>query len=224
MLARTLAPLITLALAACGTLSAKAPLFSTADQTEPAPVQEGVWIAVSEACPASMLEAATYPSDCMPVELRRASDGAWLLTPRDDLVRDRAPNEERSRTIRMILAPMAIDEALFIAEMREVQARADDDMSYAVIAPRGGAPESRFSALLVLDCESVLGEGGPIAGLAITYTRPTDAEDSAHVKPTKARIQSCVASTQSAVREAARRAWVLNGEAALQGVFTRVRP
>lgn len=229
MMMRILALLLTLALAACGTLSAKAPLFATADQIEPAPIQEGVWIRIGEACPAAMLAAATYSSDCMPVEIRRTGDGAWLLTPRDDLQRDRAPNEERSRASRMILAPLADDrgQPLFLAELRPAQPEADDDMSYAIIAPRDTAPASRFSTLLAIDCDAVVNEGGPIDGLVVTYAQQSDEVKAARVKKTpqpKPYISSCVALTQEAVREAARRAWGLDAEGALDTVFTRVRP
>lgn len=69
-------------------------------------------------------------------------------------------------------------------------------------------------------------EGGAIAGLIITYAESDDGAP-ARVKqdpPPKPRVRSCVAQTQDAVREAARRAWALEAEGALETVFTRMRP
>jgi hypothetical protein len=218
------------ALGGCAELTAEAPLFAPADQVGPPPLTEGVWIAVQEHCPAYYARRRTgrFPSECSPMEIRRSEDGAWRISPRVDLISHPTAEDHADAEVdgpmRAIIAP-AIEHPspdayspLYVAEFSP---RTDaDSVGYAVIAPIGTMPATNALVIGALDCAVILREG-PIEGITAEYTTPavpgtpttdspgptTDSPgpttDSSPQAPTLSR---CVASTQAAVREAARRA------------------
>ncbi len=189
----------TAALAGCAPLTAEEPLFSPADQLGPAPLTEGVWIQIGEDCPARMARRrGRLPAACAPGELRRLLDGAWQFHVRTP-ARTGAAEPERDEVMRLVLAaaterPNAETYApLYLAEyLQEAEPRGP---RYLAIAPIGVLPATEIY-VVALDCGDVLRDG-PIAGVR-------------EVRDETGKIVSCIAASQAAVREAARRAIIEN--------------
>lgn len=203
------------ALGACANLSAEAPLFSVADQTGPAPLAEGVWIALGEDCPErNLLRIRRFPQQCSPIEIDRLPDGAWRVRYRVDLAigltrEERASAEaDAARIMRLIVVPAVERQSsdtyapLYVAE--SAPQSADDRVSYYVIVPQGTLPAESILLLSGIGCADALREG-PIAGVTEQYTERVDELGVAHQD-----LTGCVASSQAAVREAARRAVIEN--------------
>lgn len=202
------------ALGACANLSAEAPLFSVADQIGPSPLVEGVWIALSENCPERNLSRRRFPQECSPVEIDRLPDGAWRVRYRVDLAvgmtrEERARAEaDAARIMRLIIVPAIEHPApdayapLYVAE--SAPQSAEDHVSYFVIVPQGTLPAESIFVLTGIGCAAALNEG-PIEGVTEQYTERVDESGAAHQE-----LSGCVASSQAAVREAARRAVIEN--------------
>ncbi len=189
------------ALAGCAPLTAEAPLFSPADQIGPAPLTEGVWIQIGEDCPARMARRrGRLPAACAPGELSRLPDGAWQFHVRTQArTVDGAWEPERDEMMRLLIAP-AIERPnaetyapLYLAEY--VQWAEQSGPRYFAIAPIGALPATEIY-VVALDCGDVLRDG-PIAGVR-------------EVRDEEGKIVSCIAASQAAVREAARRAVIEN--------------
>lgn len=202
------------ALGACANLSAEAPLFSATDQIGPAPLMEGVWIALGENCPERNLSRRRFPQQCSPIEIDRLPDGAWRVRYRIDLAagltrEERARAEaDAARIMRLIIVPAVERQSgdayapLYVAE--SAPQSAEDSVSYFVIVPQGTLPAESIFVLTGIGCAAALREG-PIAGVAEQYTERVDELGVAHQD-----LTGCIASTQAGVREAARRAVIEN--------------
>lgn len=217
------------ALGACTTLGAERPLFAVSDQRA-APIEEGVWIAISEDCPEHQLRnRSRYPDDCSPVEIRRAEDGAWLATLRADLIYglsadEREQAEQQDGPRRSIIAPAverALDDAtfapLYVAESQPAELERER-VGYMVIAPVGVLPASEMRVLVVIACDDIVRDG-PIDGVTLSY-RTFTPEGGTETQE----ISGCTASSQAAVREAARRMVIENLEELAGTRFVRARP
>jgi hypothetical protein len=196
-----LGALVTLALCACAPLTAERPLFSVRDQIGPAPIIEGVWIAIDDHCPARMAHRrGRLPKACSPMRISRQPDGSWLLGP---LTPRRPQANDEDAPYRFVLAP-AIERPsaeayapIYVAEAFKVGAE-DLHPNYVVIAPINALPAAEMY-LIIVECGDILRDG-PIAGVRVRYGAPGPA----NTEDERA-IESCVASNQRAVREAARR-------------------
>jgi len=221
--------LLMAAVAGCAELSAERPLFPAADSGPP-PIAEGVWIAISEECPARNIARRRFPQACAPMEIRRQDDGAWRVSFRLDLVRDMSARERESEAddpnngpYRMVLAP-AVERAiasdsyapLYVAEITPAE-RQTQSVGYAVLAPIGPMPTSEMRAIVSIGCASILRDG-PIEGITPRYETRTDADAVEHQD-----LTGCVASTQAAVREAVRRAVIENLDELSERRFVLVR-
>jgi hypothetical protein len=209
-------PLLFALLAGCAALSAEAPLFSLADQTGPPPLTEGVWIALGEGCAEHNLRRRRFPSDCMPLDIRRDEDGAWRVSVRADLVSDitaaeraEAENNPSNGPYRVILAP-AVERPMgdsyapvYLGEVVSL-APGNASVAYAVIAPINSMPATEMHLIAFVDCGSVLRDG-PIEGIMTHYEPRTDDQG-----VERQELRGCIASTQAAVREAVRRAVIEN--------------
>jgi len=232
------------AVSGCTELTAEHPLFSITDQAESAPIAEGVWIAISEDCPERhMRTRGRFPAACDPFELRRTADGAWRFAFRPDLVHGssaeaRAEAEQRGPTA-FILAP-AVERTLdarsfaplYVAELRGLNPEGED-VGYAVLAPVGPMPAAELRLLSLISCDDILRDG-PIEGVTPHYTVRTNEQPASEIQQsaladsdtieTVEVLSGCTASSQAAVREAARRAAIENiGELANTRLI-RVRP
>ena len=204
------AALLALALGACAELTAERPLFTVADQGLQPLLQEGVWISVGEDCPESNLRRRRFPQECVPIDIRRDEDGSWRIQGRVDLVsnltaeeREEAEGDENG-PYRMLLAPAVERDLgdsfapLYIGELALMSAR-QPSISYAVIVPRGELPASEMYLSPSISCLAILFEG-PIEGVTPVYIERTDVQGN-----TNQELDGCTATTQAAVREAARR-------------------
>jgi hypothetical protein len=243
---RIAATLLAAALGACAQLTADAPLFSVADQIGLPPLTEGIWITVGEQCPAyyARRRSGRFRRECSPVEIRREQDGAWMGRFRADLVFDMSPAERAEAAaeqgpMRMIIAP-AVERPLadgyapiYVAEIDPPD---EGDrigyISYAVIAPIGAMPATSMLVIGAIGCDDILRDG-PIDGVTVSYSTtepPADEAPESAVPPQEVRADSepvvsgCSASTQAAVREAARRAVIESIEEMTQVRFVYVRP
>ena len=215
-------------LAGCAELTAEAPLFSADGPNGPPPLTEGVWIGVSEECPASNARrTGRFPEACTPLDIRREADGAWRVQLRVDLIYDltaaeRADAAADAVPFRLVIAPATERDLadsyapLYIAEGR--RAGADDpEVSYALIAPIGAMPATSAYILGSIGCADILRDG-PIVGITPRYTvrtnneQPANSEGPQDIGPieTEQVLSGCTATTQAAVREAARRALIEN--------------
>jgi len=232
------------ALCGCASLDAEHPLFSTADQIGPAPIQEGIWLAVgTDDCPeANAHRRGNWDRQCVPLEIRRAEDGAWQARWRIDLAprlsaKDRA-DAERYGVMRFVLAPATEHPStdafspLYVAEVTQLTAD-DDSPTYFAIAPIGELPATAMLALDV-SCYAILRDG-PIDGVTVTYTQPISstptqpklrqASDAAPApEAPSSEIESCTAHSQGAVREAVRRELIEDVGRDYGQRFVRVRP
>jgi hypothetical protein len=217
------------ALCGCAELRAERPLFAPADQTGRAPLTEGIWIAVSDECPERYARSrGRFPADCTPFELRRAESGAWRVALRADLAyglsrEDRSEAEQSSGPFLLIVAPAAErtlqeDEfaSVYLAEMRREDG-ADEGVGYLVIAPVGTLPASDVRVASI-GCHDILRDG-PIDGVTPEY-RDRQVEGGAIEQD----ISGCVATTQAAVREAARRTMIEDFETLIGTRYVHARP
>lgn len=244
---RIAATLLAAALGACAELTADAPLFTPADQIGPPPLTEGIWISIGEHCPDynARRRSGRFAADCTPIELSRLQDGAWQARVRMDLVYGvtRAERDEAEQSdagpYRLIIAP-AVERAdsesyapLYVVEMSP---RTDSaHIGYMVVAAIGVKPATSALVTGPINCQEILRDG-PIEGITVSYgTRTTEpaADESAPstaAPPGDAPAESeppvsgCSATTQAAVREAARRAVIENLEEMTQRRFVYVRP
>jgi hypothetical protein len=222
-----LAVLLAAALAACAELTAEAPLFTPADQIGPPPLTEGIWITLQEDCPDSFAHRriGRFPADCTPFELTRLEDGAWQARLRVDLVygisaQERAESEETAGPYRLIIAP-AVERAdadayapIYVAETTRADA---SGVGYMVIAPIGAKPATTALIVLSVGCADILRDG-PIEGVSEQHRVRIDESGVEHRE-----LSGCIASTQGAVREAARRALIENLDEMLERRFVHVR-
>jgi hypothetical protein len=214
--------LLAAALAGCANLTAEAPLFAVADQGA-APLLEGVWIAISGECPERYLRRARgFPEDCAPVEITRLPDGAWQARPRADLVAGLSREErgEAEAPLRFVLAP-AVERDLaggfapiYVAEI--TPSLDEPKIHYVLLVPHGAMPATTMLGPEVIGCGAALREG-PIAGVSETYEERIDENG-----VTGRSLTGCVASSQAAVREAARRALIENLHAMLERRYVRL--
>jgi hypothetical protein len=221
--------LLTLLLGACAELVAERPLFTVADQGLP-PLQEGVWIALGEDCPEHNIRRRRFPEECAPLDIRRDDDGAWRVQLRADLVsglsateRTEAETNPANGPYRVIFAP-AVERVLgdsfgplYLAELHALSSE-DASVSYAVIAPVGTMPAEQMLLGVPIGCADILRDG-PIEGITPRYTTRIDEQSGEEHQE----LDDCVASSQSAVREAARRAVVENLAELTGRHFVRVR-
>jgi hypothetical protein len=206
------ATLLALALGACAELTAERPLFTVADQGAP-PLQEGVWISIGDGCPDYMQRRRRFPSECLPLDIRRQDDGAWRVAVRVDLVsglttreRAEAEEDEDNGPYHVILAPAVERELgdgfyapIYLAEAAMLSAEGSS-VSYAIIAPIGAMPATEMHMAVMINCDDILREG-PIDGVTNRYETRTDAEGQSYQG-----LAGCTASNPAAVREAVRRA------------------
>jgi hypothetical protein len=232
------ATLLAAALGACAQLTADAPLFSLSDQIGPPPLTEGIWIAVGEKCPAyyARRRSGRFDRECSPIEIRREQDGAWMGRFRADLVFGLSPAERAEAAaeqgpMRMIIAP-AVERALgdgyapiYVAEIDPPdEGDRTGHISYAVIAPIGAMPATSMLVVGSIGCDDILRDG-PIDGVTVSYNaRTTEPQGGDAPESVEQVIDGCSASTQAAVREAARRAVIENLEEMTQARFVYVRP
>lgn len=179
------------AASACAPLTARAPLFAPADQGERAPLAEGVWAQITETCHPEMT-AQTVPRACGQGQIARARDGSWRLSLSPP---GRAATEAPQTQWRFVLAPATDRRAphdyapLYVAEYTSSD---DPAIYYAVIVPLGPPPARQLVLIPLIECDDALHDGA-IAGVRLDLD--------ADAKPL-----ACYASTQRAVRQAARRA------------------
>ncbi len=220
--------ILAMMLAGCAELRAEAPLFSPTDQIGPPPLTEGIWIAVHEDCPASNLRRrGRFPSECTPLEIRRLSDGAWQVRMRVDLVsnlsrEERASAESDAAPLRVVIAPATEHPSpeafapLYVVERNPTSE--DQRIGYTVVAPLGPMPATEALILSSIGCTDILRDG-PIEGVAPQYSTRVG-ENGEEVQD----LVGCTASTQAAVREAARRALIENVDELMDRRYVHVRP
>lgn len=218
----------------CAQLTAEHPLFSAADQVGPAPLAEGLWLSVGSECPErNILRRRNFDRGCQPFEIRRREDDLWEIRARFDLV-PRLSSQVRADAERIfatptvfVLAP-AIEHPrrqafapLYLAEF-QTPIPGIDGISYAVFVPFGELP-ARSILILSIGCDTALRDG-PIDGVTVTYEEPEPARETPRPsREFKIRARDlkqsglpseedvtrpasrCVANSQAAVREAARR-------------------
>jgi hypothetical protein len=198
--------------AGCAELTAERPLFSVADQTGPPPLSEGIWVTISEECPRPNLRQRRFPADCVPMDIRREVDGAWRVAIRVDLISDlaraRRAEEEtdpQNGPYRMILTPAVERQItdsyapLYVGELTTSGDETPGEVGYAVVAPRGAMPATEVYISAIIGCSIILRDG-PVEGVTPEYTPRTDDQGVTHQQ-----LTGCTATSQAAVREAARR-------------------
>ncbi len=186
-------------LAGCASLTAEAPLYTPADQIGPAPLTEGIWVQVSDECPLAVARRdGRLPKACGSMDLRRLPDGAWILSP----IGRAADDEDEMGPMRLIIAPATEHPSadafapLYVAEYAPVDPNARQGLGYAAIAPLGAMPAEEMFIVAAIGCSDTLRDG-PIEGVR-------------EVLDERGERVGCIASTQTAVREATRRAVVEN--------------
>jgi hypothetical protein len=183
-----------LSLGACAPLTAQAPLFSLADQANPAPLREGLWMQTDPACTSEMTQRGE--DGCTRIEVARGEDGGWLYTMRS--TDENGVTEEN--VWRFVIAsavetPRGDEYApLYVAEYVAIDE--PDQPFYAVVAPVGMMPASEVRMIAMIDCDDALREG-PIPSVE-------------EVVGAEAFERLCIAGSRQAVREAARRATIEN--------------
>jgi hypothetical protein len=191
-------------LGACAPLTAKAPLFTDADADPAFVVKEGEWVGLDGDCIVTPKSAADKA--CPRFKITRQGAG-WRMAE--------APGQtDASGDVYDVLlastgGPDANPAALRVGEVR---APNESEVIYvAVYAPRGraeGAPYARLRIVPVM-CTEVL-DLGPINGVSA-------------VRDANGRISSCEATSKDAVREAARRAALVNLDQEQEGVLVFVK-
>lgn len=193
----------------CASLTAERPLFTSADQVGPAPLTEGIWIGVGDDCSAraATRRSGRFPRGCDVYEIRRTEDGAWRLSGRPDLIAARHDEDEGDASYDFLLVPVSehpspdVYAAYYAAEVRQE----DASVVYIGILPIGTMPATSFTTVSI-DCGTIIRDGD-IAGIDVTY-ETVEPGPGASEAETTTRIRDCRATTQGAVREAARRALV----------------
>jgi hypothetical protein len=226
---KSIAALLILALGACAELTAERPLFSVSDQGPP-PLTDGVWIALNEECPEYNMRRQRFPKECLPLDIRRESDGAWRVAVRIDLVsnlnaseRAEADEDASNGPYRLILAPAVERDTgegfapLYVGELDQLR-NEGDSVTYAVVAPIGAMPATEMRLLAMIGCDDILREG-PIEGIRPEYETRIDDEGVPHQN-----LRGCSASNQAAVREAVRRSVIENLDDLTKQRFVLVRP
>jgi hypothetical protein len=217
------------ALGACAELTADRPLFTVADQGLP-PLQEGVWIGIGEGCADYNVRRRRFPEECIPLDIRREDDGAWRVQMRVDLVsglsaseRKEAETNAANGPYRVIFAP-AVERTLgdsfaplYLAELRPLSGE-DTAVGYALMAPIGQMPAEQMFIGVTLGCADILRDG-PIEGVTPHYRTRIDEQSGEELQE----LDNCVASSQAAVREAARRSVIENLNNLTERRFVRVR-
>lgn len=181
-------------LCACAPLTAQAPLFSLADQANPPPLQEGVWMQTDPACAAETAQRGE--DDCTRIEVARGEDGGWLYTMRST-DEDGVTEENAWRfVIASAVETSRGDEfaPLYVAEYVAIDAPRQP--FYAVVAPVGIMPAREVAMVAMIDCDDALREG-PIPEIE-------------EVVGNAAFERLCIAASPGGVREAARRAVIEN--------------
>jgi hypothetical protein len=207
--------LLAAALAGCAQLSAEAPLFAVADQVGPPPLSEGVWIAIGEECGEhNARRSGRFPKDCAPIEISRLPDGAWSARYRVDLAtgltrEERAEAEAQAARVMHLFIVPAVERRtpeahapLYVAEI--TSSAPEDKVAYAVLAPLGDLPATSMLVIPGIDCADALRDG-PIDGVTEQYTERVDETGVTHQD-----LSGCLAASQAAVRQAARRALIEN--------------
>ncbi|MFT3729220.1 MAG: hypothetical protein QM759_15465 [Terricaulis sp.] len=184
-----------LTLTACSPLTSSHPLFSASDQTGPAPVAEGVWVAIDGDCTREAAATTPLPSACQPFDLRRNAAGAWEAVGHKDGREERLP---------FVLAP-AFPRAdasayapLYLVQMSARDAGVDHEAPvaqqvYGIVIPLGPMPahEVMFGQI---ECDALV-EDWPLAGI----TAQRDARGS---------LNGCTVDDPATALEAARRATI----------------
>lgn len=200
-----------LSLGACAPLTARAPLFSLADQASPPPLREGVWMQTDPACSAETAQRGE--NGCTRIEVARGEDGGWLYTMRS--TDENGVTEEN--TWRFVIASAVETQRgeeyapLYVAEYVAIEE--PDQPFYAVVAPVGLMPASEVRMVAMIDCDDALREG-PIPGVEEQVGE-------------EAFERLCFAASRGAVREAARRATIENLSVLLgedEGRFVWIAP
>ena len=188
----------TMLLGGCGALTAEAPLFNPGDLAGPAPLVEGVWIEVNERCPEQNVHRnGRLPQDCHLVELRREADGSWTFNPQES-----SGSDDSSQKLRFVVAPATERNPdnsyvpLYLAEYEETHDTNETKVRYAVIIPVGTLPAEEMYLVPQIGCAEILRDG-PIEGITETHDENGDST-------------GCIATSQAAVREAARRSLIEN--------------
>ena len=221
--------LLALTLGACAELSAERPLFSVADQGLP-PLQEGIWISVGEDCAEHNIRRRRFPQECVPLDIRREEDGAWRVQARVDLVsdlitaeREEAETNPANGPYRVIIVP-AVERSLgdsfaplYLAELQVMNSE-ETSVGYAVLAPVGEIPAAQMLLAPSISCNAILRDG-PLEGVEPIYIARTEEQTGAEVRE----LDGCVASSQRAAREAARRAVVEDISSLFERRWVRVR-
>lgn len=210
---------------ACASLTAEAPLFTPAE--EPPPLTEGVWITINDDCHERNLRRQRFPIDCGPLDIRREPDGSWHARFRPDLVSGLTREElaeagNGPRAFRAVLAA-AVERStaeayapIYVAELTPLEGETRS-IGYSVIAPVGALPATEMRFISSIGCIDILLEG-QIEGITEEYEETVDADGQS-----SRTLKRCVAATQAAVREAARRAVIENIDELTQQRYVFVR-
>jgi hypothetical protein len=219
---------LALTLGACAELTAERPLFTVADQGLP-PLQEGTWISIGEGCAEHNIRRRRFPEECIPLDIRREDDGAWRVQARVDLVngfsaaeREEAEHNPANGPYRVIFAPAVertLGDSFAPLYLAELHALSDTETSvgYAVMAPIGSMPAEQMLLVVTIGCAAILRDG-PIEGVTPRYVTRTDEQSGEEVQE----LDGCTASTQAAVREAARRVVIEGLDDLTERRFVRV--
>lgn len=213
-----LSAIAVLSLGACAPLTAEAPLFSPADQVGPPPLVEGVWIFVSEDChERNARRRGRLPAECRPGELRRLPDGAWSFRFQDHV--QLAEDAEGPFVLRLVMAPATAQKRpdayapLYVIERMWVTPVEENPRpGYTVLVPIGELPAREAFLFEDVYCATILREG-PIEGVEPIFDQHGE-------------MVRCIASSQAAVREGARRQVIENLNSMMQDDerFVFVRP
>lgn len=214
-----------LLLGACAPMVTRGPLFNVADQVGPPPIEEGIWIAISDDCPERNAQRRrNFPTACAPIEIRRLPDQRWRIAPRPDLLRtpSRYSGQWEDESTWVIVAGFESGASPFYV-LQPSPAAADARVSYSMLIPITSTelPARRFVAAPI-ECTTVLGRG-PMAGIAPLWgprtPRAVPVEGPGPPdEPTRLRaleindalteelvLQGCIPITQQAAREGAQR-------------------
>lgn len=175
-------------MAACTPLTATAPLFTPADQDSALVLAEGWWVGKDADCKVNPARSRPERESCLDwARITREPDGRWLLSFQ--------PGEDDD-PLRVVLAPAVAKGSraiapLYVAEAINVNTNA---IAYAGFVARGERSEDglvRRIAVAPVTCDLIDATGG-IEGVEIVRE--------------ETRIVRCIAGTQAAAKEAARRA------------------
>lgn len=183
-----LVALAAVAVSACTMLTAEAPLFAPSDQDPAFTLAEGLWVARDADCKVNPARSRPTRKSCLEwVRVKRADDGAWLVSDASDAAAD------VERILFMAAAPATGRAPLYVAE--SVNAKTGAINYGAVVARSEGEGSVTRIAATGVECAVAYGDWGEISGIDVTR------EDD--------KVVRCVARTQGAVREAVRRAVIV---------------